>query len=387
MPVEEEGALVHVRVAAEDEVHTRRLEDRIHVLAHLDELDLRVRVVRAFRVRRVVPVRDDPSLRRGREVGGEPREHGTAREPAHVVRVEAHEVDVSGVEGVVRLGPRRDPAGFGRLREAEEVEVDACPGAAARGPAVVIPERGPERHRGELGRERPEHRGPVLGVRARDVRVVAEHQPEVGAARAGVAQVRVAHGPRARVGRPRIADDPDAERCGGVCGRRRHEGRGGRGRERPRGGSDPVVVAGPGREARHGDGVLGHGRGVREDEGKRRGTRSQEHPAVHGHVRAPADEHGGGGRRLEVRAARHGQGERLPRGEREDGEDRAGDGSQRDVGPYLLPPTVARRRRSLASSSSGVMSAYLAGRRRRLEDSKTARSSMYSRSSASRLGK
>ena len=39
------------------------------------------------------------------------------------------------------------------------------------------------------------------------------------------------------------------------------------------------------------------------------------------------------------------------------------------------------------SSSSGVIPAYFAGKNRRLEASNTASSSMYSRSSTSRLGK
>jgi hypothetical protein len=50
-------------------------------------------------------------------------------------------------------------------------------------------------------------------------------------------------------------------------------------------------------------------------------------------------------------------------------------------------PMMARSWRRRASRASGVRLAYLGGRRRRLEDSKTARSSMYSSSSVSRLGK
>ncbi len=55
--------------------------------------------------------------------------------------------------------------------------------------------------------------------------------------------------------------------------------------------------------------------------------------------------------------------------------------------PYRLPPTVMRRVRNRRSSSSGVIEAYLAGNSLRLEVSNTANSSMYSSSSASRLGK
>ncbi len=55
--------------------------------------------------------------------------------------------------------------------------------------------------------------------------------------------------------------------------------------------------------------------------------------------------------------------------------------------PYRRPPTVRRRVRNRRSSSSGVIEAYLAGNSLRLEVSNTANSSMYSSSSASRLGK
>jgi len=55
--------------------------------------------------------------------------------------------------------------------------------------------------------------------------------------------------------------------------------------------------------------------------------------------------------------------------------------------PYRLPPTSALNCRMRVSSSSTVMAAYFGGNNRRLDASKTARSSMYSRSSTSRLGK
>ncbi len=58
-----------------------------------------------------------------------------------------------------------------------------------------------------------------------------------------------------------------------------------------------------------------------------------------------------------------------------------------DSHPHRRFPTTARSWRRRRSSSSGVMPAYFVGRKRRLEASKTAKSSMYSSSSMSRLGK
>ena len=62
-------------MAGQHQVHAAGLEDRQRVLAHLDQLDLGVRVVRALAVGRVVPEGDDPVLGGRREVVAQPGQH------------------------------------------------------------------------------------------------------------------------------------------------------------------------------------------------------------------------------------------------------------------------------------------------------------------------
>src|SRR2546430_6253606 len=61
----------------------------------------------------------------------------------------------------------------------------------------------------------------ILGVRPVGIGVVAEHQPQVGLSATREADVGVADGGRAGVGRPRITQDPDTSRL-----RRAARGRG-----------------------------------------------------------------------------------------------------------------------------------------------------------------
>src|SRR5438876_3568195 len=53
--IDEEGALVGMAMAGQNEIDTTLLENGQGVLPHLDELRLGVRVVRALAVRRMVP--------------------------------------------------------------------------------------------------------------------------------------------------------------------------------------------------------------------------------------------------------------------------------------------------------------------------------------------
>ena len=104
MAIDEEGALVGMAMAGQNEIDTTLLENGQGVLPHLDELRLGVRVVRALAVRRMVPESNDPVLLRGGEVCLEPRHHRATRRAIGVERVQDDEVDVSVVEGVVGLG-------------------------------------------------------------------------------------------------------------------------------------------------------------------------------------------------------------------------------------------------------------------------------------------
>src|SRR5207249_5457649 len=79
MPIEQIRAFVGVAVAAEHQVHPMALQNRVGILAHLFEFGLRVRIVRALAVGRMVPVGNEPLLSVGRQIGLQPRQQGLDR--------------------------------------------------------------------------------------------------------------------------------------------------------------------------------------------------------------------------------------------------------------------------------------------------------------------
>ena len=125
MPVDQERAFVRVAVAAQNQVDAEVLENGQCVLPHLHQLDLRVRVVRAFRVRRMMPVRDDPRLRIGREIALKPGEHRARWRSVGLERFELDEMDVGIVERIVGFGAGRNTSRFTLLWQREDVVVRA----------------------------------------------------------------------------------------------------------------------------------------------------------------------------------------------------------------------------------------------------------------------
>ena len=125
MAIEQIGTLIRVAVPAEDQVHAVGLEDRQEVLAHFDQLKFGVGIMRSLRVRRMVPVGDDPLLGSGLQVQLQPHRHVAGWGTVGGHRIEAYEVDVGVIERVIVLRLRRLSArlaGRGQ-REHREIEV------------------------------------------------------------------------------------------------------------------------------------------------------------------------------------------------------------------------------------------------------------------------
>src|SRR5688572_20853547 len=66
MPIDQHRPLVTMTVAGQDKIDTTRLENRHDVLTHLAQFTFGIRVMRTLAVRRMMPERDDPCLRRAR---------------------------------------------------------------------------------------------------------------------------------------------------------------------------------------------------------------------------------------------------------------------------------------------------------------------------------
>ncbi len=198
MAVDQDATLVRVAVAGEYEVDAVRLEDGQRVLAHVDQAALNVRIVRAFGVRRVMEEGDDPVGRRRREIVFEPGRHRFVDRAVDVVGIEADEVDVGVVERVIRFRARGDAARFAGRRQREHVIVRTGEAAGAGGLAVVISERRPQHPRPQLLGIHIENRRLVLLIGSVGVRVVTEHQPQVGPIASGKAR----HKCRARRAHP-----------------------------------------------------------------------------------------------------------------------------------------------------------------------------------------
>ena len=112
MPIEQIRAFVGVAVAAEHQVHPMALQNRVGILAHLLEFGLRVRIMRALAVGRMVPVGNEPLLGVGTQVGLQPRQHRPTGRAVTIRRIQADKVDVGIVEGIVRFSARGHAAGL-----------------------------------------------------------------------------------------------------------------------------------------------------------------------------------------------------------------------------------------------------------------------------------
>ena len=288
VPVEEEGAFVCVAVAAEHEIDPARFQDRQDVRADLDELRLRVGIMRALRVRRVMPEGDDPVLRRGLKIGLEPCEHCAPRRAARRHRIQADEVNPAVIERVVFLRARGDAARLAVGWIVEDLEVRNRQRRIRGARGVVVADRGPEHRLAQVAGIHVEDGSLVFRVGAVVVGIVAEHQPHVGVAARGEARVAVAHRCGDGVLCPRIPEHPDA---GGLRGADRGRGEKGivrAGRERGGGGADRVEILRIGREAGERDLVLGGDGRVIHVRGELAGGRPAADAAVRRGVRAPA---------------------------------------------------------------------------------------------------
>ena len=103
-------------VAREHEINTVGFEQRQRVFAHINQRALAIGIVRAFRVRRVMPKGDKPILLTGRQIIFEPGKHRAVDGPISVVRVEHDEVNIRAVERVVGFRPGCQATGLSILR-------------------------------------------------------------------------------------------------------------------------------------------------------------------------------------------------------------------------------------------------------------------------------
>ena len=313
VPVEQAGAFIDVAVTAEHEVHPVAFQDRHRVLAHLDEIGAEVGVVRAEGVGRLVPEGDDPILLRGHQVLLQPGEHGRAGRAIRGRRIQADEMDVRVVEGVVTLVAGGDAARLAVAREVEDFEVGKLFHFTV-GIDVVVADGGPGHGLPQQLRVGIEDAALILAIRAGVIGVVAQHEPQVGAARrmVGVFQkllVAVAHVILDLAAGPEIADDPEPHR------------------PRLGGRSDEVMIRAPRQDevlqahfvkvfrvrqqAGEPHGVLGLGRGIGQGEIQRCGIGAVAHDGIDIPIRAPADHEAGGGAGLQVGTAQQVDGRRL----------------------------------------------------------------------------
>src|ERR1043166_823346 len=91
------------------------LKDRNDILPQLNQLCLEIRVVISFRIRGVMEKGHYPVLRRAFKVADEPLGHGCVCGAAATHRVQAHEVNVCVIEGIVAWRTGWHPAGFSLL--------------------------------------------------------------------------------------------------------------------------------------------------------------------------------------------------------------------------------------------------------------------------------
>src|SRR5207249_120054 len=138
--------------------------------------------------------------------------------------IQADKVNVGIVEGVVRFSAGGHAAGLSTLGQGEDVIVGATLTRRVGTVGVMVTKRGPHyglSEHGGIAVSRVEDRSLVLTVGAVGVGIIAQHQPQVGVARAGVGVIGIAHGPLLAARSAGVAYDPDA---GGFGGSRRGRG-------------------------------------------------------------------------------------------------------------------------------------------------------------------
>ena len=325
--VDEHGTFVGVAVAGEIQVRTVVLEGRHESLAHLDQLEFGVGVVRTLGVGRMVPVGDDEVLRGRRQVFAHPVVH---RAPGavvgtdvgggiggcgavRIVGVERHEVDIRVVVGVVGLGSAGDTAGLGRRWQGERVVVRTGLRRRVRVAELVVTRHRPQDVVAQHLGEGLEQTAGVLAVGAVVVGVVAEHQDDVGLVAAVLRdpiQVLVHDGHRVVAAGgvdgalSRVTDHPDPHRNPGALRRRGLEvvvgviaG------ERGLGVADLVVVLGGAVEAGDLDLVLIGQLVHLDDSAEAPHRRSEGQLRIGEAVGSPADDHRVRRSHLEVRSS------------------------------------------------------------------------------------
>ena len=322
--VEEERPLVRVAVPAQHQVHPAVFQDRVDVLAHLDEVRFGVRVVRALGVGGVVPVSDRPVGRVGGEIVLQPGGHGPGGRTAGGERVQADEVDVAVVEGVVGLRAGGDAACLAGGGHGVVEVVDRHATAGRRFVVAAGREQdGLAQHGGVDG----EQVGLHLRVGGGAVGVVPQHEPEIRVPGAREAEIGVAHGGLRGAPGARIAQHPDPRGLGGPgAGSSEHEVVGVVSRQHGAGGPDGVEILRVGLKAGDTNLVFGGAGGVVDGAGEVADGRAVPHPAVAGRAGTPANRDRAGRTVLQVGPAGDGLGQGRQRRDRaeEDGHEEDG---------------------------------------------------------------
>src|SRR5207247_3521009 len=125
-------------------------------------------------------------------------------------RIQADKVDVGIVEGIVGFGAGSHAAGLPTLGQGEDVIVGATLTRRVGTVRVMVAEGRPQHGLPEHGGIHVKDCSLVLTVGAVGVGIVAQRQPQVGVARAGVGVIGIAHGPLLAARSAGVAQDPDA---------------------------------------------------------------------------------------------------------------------------------------------------------------------------------
>jgi hypothetical protein len=144
MAVDQHGALIGVAVAGKHQIDAVKLQQGHRILAHVEHAPATVPyvvgIVRALGVGRVVPEGDHPFGIGSKEVVFQPFQHGAADGAVAVMGIEADEMHIAVVEGIIKLAARGIAADFARRRQREDIEIGRAVGT------VVIAHGGPQGH-------------------------------------------------------------------------------------------------------------------------------------------------------------------------------------------------------------------------------------------------
>ena len=159
-----------------------------------------------------MPEGDQPFLRGRGQIAAQPVGHRAVSGAVRGHRVEANEVDVAVVKGVIVLGAGGDAARFAVFWKSEnaEIRITVVEGGGLRG--VMVPESRPEKSIFQRAGIHVENGCLVFGVGAVLVGVVAEHQEQVRSPRTSESVVGIPHAGSIRVSGARVAQNPNARR-------------------------------------------------------------------------------------------------------------------------------------------------------------------------------